>query len=703
MDLASLSIEWTPLLPPWAILAFAALGSVLVGLGAWRRARGILWRAAAVAVVAAALANPSLIDEEREKLADVAVLLIDESASQAIAPRPLQSAAASAEMERLIRALPDTELRVVRAGRAGPGGEEGTRLFEALGEALSDVPNRRLAGVIAITDGQVHDVPENVGAAGFDAPWHVLLTGLPEDGDRRLTLPNVPTFGLVGKPIAITVRIDDLPGAALTGPVPVALWKDGEPLPPVEVPLGVDFEIELPIDHGGPQVFEIAVDKGPRELSLVNNRAIAVVNGVRDRLRVLLISGEPYPGERTWRSLLKADTAVDLVHFTILRPPEKQDGTPVNELSLIAFPTRELFEAKLDEFDLVIFDRYRRGGVLPRAYFENIVDYVRAGGALLESSGADYAGPLSLYQSPLSEVLPAEPTGRVIERGFRPVVSVLGQRHPVTADLPGAMSEGAMSEAGEGTAAVPRWGRWFRQVDTRLKRGTAVLEGVDGRPLLVLDRVGEGRVAQLLSDQIWLWSRGFEGGGPQLELLRRVAHWLMKEPELEEEDLRATVAQGRLQIARRSLEEDPGSVTVTTPSGASLALELGPDGPGRASAAMAADEIGLYRVSDGDRHAFAASGELNPLEFTDLRATAERLGKLADATGGAILALSQEPHPRVRKVASGRDTAGPGWLGLRANEDYVVRGVSQTPLVPPILVLGAGLGALLLAWWREGR
>ena len=107
-----------------------------------------------------------------------------------------------------------------------------------------------------------------------------------------------------------------------------------------------------------------------------NNRAIAVIEGIRDRLRVLLVSGEPHPGERTWRNLLKADASVDLVHFTILRPPEKQDGTPIKELALIAFPTRELFVDKLDQFDLIIFDRYRRQAVLPMAYLHNVADYV---------------------------------------------------------------------------------------------------------------------------------------------------------------------------------------------------------------------------------------------------------------------------------------------------------------------------------------
>ena len=96
------------------------------------------------------------------------------------------------------------------------------------------------------------------------------------------------------------------------------------------------------------------------------------INGVRDRLRVLLVSGEPHAGERTWRNLLKSDASVDLVHFTILRPPEKQDGVPVDELSLIAFPTRELFIEKIEDFDLIIFDRYRRRGILPSLYLENI-------------------------------------------------------------------------------------------------------------------------------------------------------------------------------------------------------------------------------------------------------------------------------------------------------------------------------------------
>ncbi len=130
---------------------------------------------------------------------------------------------------------------------------------------------------------------------------------------------------------------------------------------------------------------------------------------MRDKLRVLLVSGEPHAGERTWRNLLKSDASVDLVHFTILRPPEKQDGTPINELSLIAFPTRELFQQKIGEFQLIIFDRYARQGVLPIIYFDNITRYVRDGGAVLVAAGPDYASQTSLWRTPLDAILPAEP------------------------------------------------------------------------------------------------------------------------------------------------------------------------------------------------------------------------------------------------------------------------------------------------------
>ena len=417
-----------------------------------------------------------------------------------------------------------------------------------------------------------------------------------------------------------------------------------------------------------------------------------VINGVRERLRVLLISGEPHAGERAWRNILKSDPAVDLVHFTILRPPEKQDGTPIHELSLIAFPTRELFEIKLDEFDLIIFDRYRRRGVLPSIYLDNIARYVDSGGALLEAVGPTFASPLSIFRTPVGRVLPGEPTGVIFDQGFHPQVTDVGLRHPVTHGLKGNEDPEA-----------PEWGRWFRQIGVTPRNGNVVMSGVDDQPLLILARVGEGRVAQILSDQMWLWSRGFEGGGPQTELLRRIAHWLMKEPDLEEEDLKARVDDGDLIVERRSLSPELPELSITLPSGETrvLGLEAGEDGVDRSS--LAVEELGIYRVTDGTRTALAAAGPLNPREYADLRSSGEVLQPLIEASSGSVLRLAEVAVPDVRKVRSGRSQGGRDWIGLRGQERYLVTGITQTALLPALLVLLAAIGGAIAAWYREGH
>jgi hypothetical protein len=688
------SISLAPIIPLPILIALAAVAAVLVLFGLFRRARGSVLRAFAFAALLAALANPSWVQERREPLSDVAVIVADESASQRIDGRADETQAAVAELEQRLGRLPGTEVRVVRvadaAGAEGEAGDEGTRLFSALERALTDVPRRRIAGVIAVTDGQIHDAPESADALELAAPFHVLLTGRDDEIDRRLIVKEIPTYGIVGQKQSMVLRVDDMPGGA-GGAAAVTIRRDGRPLGTADLATGEDAVIEFMLEHAGPTVFEIEAAARDGELTLANNRAVVVVNGVRDRLRVLLVSGEPHAGERTWRNLLKADPAVDLVHFTILRPPEKQDGTPIRELSLIAFPIRELFEVKLDEFDLIIFDRYRQRGVLPRYYYENIAAYVEKGGALLESTGPSYASSFSLYRTPLGEALPAEPLGRVIEGGFKPRITDLGRRHPVTADLPGSGGE------------EPQWGRWFRIVDVGVTRGFTVMSGTEGRPLLVLDRYGEGRVAQIMSDHVWLWSRGFEGGGPQAELLRRLAHWLMKEPDLEEEDLRAAVHAGKLEITRRSLDQEPPEVRVTTPSGATRTLRLEASGGGRWSAIMPAEEVGLYRVDDDPLTAFAASGALNPIELADVRSTPEILAPIAAETGGTVRRLQNDGVPELRKVRPGREASGNGWIGIAANRDYLVTGIDQVPLLPGFIALALLLGTALIAWYREGR
>lgn len=693
--LANVSIAFAPLLP-WIVLAILAATAVfLLALGWWQRARGMMWRCLVLAVLLLTLTNPTAVLEDRSPLDDVGLVIVDESQSQGIGDRHNATEAALAKLEDKAKALKHFELRVVRTtGRDENVRDSGTNLFKALDRALAEIPRQRFAGAVMITDGEVHDVPGVAALRQMAAPLHALLTGTRNEGDRRLTVVEAPSYGLVGKEVTLTVRVDDLPGPS-TGTAPLTIRRDGTEENTVQIPIGSPAAIPLTLKHAGQTIFELAVGPGPKELTLLNNRAVIVVNGVRDRLRVLLVSGEPHPGERAWRNLLKSDPSVDLVHFTILRPPEKLDATPVRELSLITFPVHELFEVKLKDFDLIIFDRYRRRGELPNTYLQNIVDYVNNGGALLSAIGTSFASPTSFYNTPLADVIPAEPTGQVLERGFRPAVTNVGKRHPVTADLPG-----------EDSKDHP-WGRWFRQIDVRVKGGHTLMTGLDNRPLLQLERFGKGRTALIASDQMWLWSRGFEGGGPQAELLRRLAHWLMKEPELEEEDLHAEVEGNRLKVIRQSLDPKPVPVTMTAPSGKTTTLQLRPEDGGRSTTTVAVDELGLYRLTDGVHTALAAVGPLNPIEFADMRATDEKLRPAVAATGGGIRWLSEGGVPELRQLSPSRDYAGAGsvssWIAFKSNGDYVVTGVRQAPLLPALLVLLAALGALALAWRREGK
>ena len=443
----------------------------------------------------------------------------------------------------------------------------------------------------------------------------------------------------------------------------------------------------------GPNIVEIEASPLENELTLVNNRAVVAIDGVRDKLRVLLVSGEPHSGERTWRNLLKSDPSVDLVHFTILRPPEKQDGTPINELSLIAFPTRELFQQKINEFQLIIFDRYARQGVLPIAYFDNIARYVRGGGAVLVSAGPDYASTTSIWRTPLDAVLPAEPVG-VTEKPFYAHLSDAGKRHPVTRGLEGSSSE------------PPHWGRFFRTVDTRNATTPPVMTGADGKPLLLLSRYGEGRVALLLSDQIWLWARGYEGGGPHLDLLRRMSHWLMKQPELDEEALRLQVHGHDLEVLRQTMADSVAPVTVTSPSGATRQLTLSAGEPGIWTSTIPANELGLWQATDGTLKALINVGPTNPKEFSEVTSTPDMLKPLAQATGGdarRVVDGSSVELPRIVPVRASSVFHGDGWMGVRMRDASVVKGVGVLPLFAGLIGLLLLLGAFAATWLREGR
>ena len=682
-------ITLQPFLPWPVLLAFLVLAAIACVALARKSILNALLRFAVAACLTAALANPQWTQEQRQPISNIAVIVVDRSGSNTLSNRAKQTQAALEQVQSRIAGLPNIETRVVYVATGTSAQDDGTRLFAALARASSEIPPERFAGAIFITDGEVHDVPTAADQAKLPKPLHALITGSKSEQDRRIVIDEAPRFAIVGQDQKLVFHVEDKGGDG--APVPVAINMDGLDEPPMAVVPGTRVELPFKLSHAGQNLVELSAAERAGELSLANNHAIASISGVRDRLRVLLVSGEPHPGERTWRNLLKADAAVDLVQFTILRPPEKQDGTPVKELSLIAFPTKELFLDKLDKFDLVVFDRFRRQAILPDLYLANIADYVTKGGAILISSGPDLADPDGLAQTPLGEVLPALPTGSVTETPFKPLLTAQGLKHPITKDLEGASD------------TDPKWGRWFRIVDTTVKPGSdIIMAGPDQKPLLVTAHVGDGRVAQIMSDQGWLWARGFDGGGPQTGLLRRIAHWLMKEPDLEEEALSAHQAGKDIVIERRSLGDDHTTAQLTAPSGKSIAVPLHATSPGLFTGQVPADEAGLYTLQEGTLHSAVAVGGTSNLEFSEILATDAKLKAPITATGGG-LAWVESGLPQITTAVAPALMSGSGWMALRDNGLYRVTAIHQFPLISTLLALAALLGLAALMWWREGR
>lgn len=685
-------IAFDPQLPLVAVIALGALAALAATLSLFRSPASGALRLVALAAFIGLLLNPQVRIAERTPLDDIVVIIEDESASNALDGRADATRAAADSLAARLEALGGVE-----TVRTKVGGADETRLGEAIEAAQSDNPRARLAGVFVVTDGQSTDeiaAPQSGGVA----PVHTLLTGRPGEIDRKVTLLKAPRYGIVKEGAEIAFRIDDLgqegKPVAGAGQAVVALRVDGEEVLRQPVPIGSEVGFLAPLPHPGKTVIELEVDGAPGELTAKNNIAVLPIAAIRDRLRVLLISGEPHAGERVWRNLLKSDPAIDLVHFTILRPIEKaqSDNALERELALIEFPQDELFIEKLTEFDLVIFDRYTYSGVLNAYHFDNLARYVEGGGAVLVSSGPEFNGYLSLAsRRNFAFVLPATPVGEAVVEPFRPAVSNIGKRHPVTADLP----------------EQDFWGRWLRVMPAEKRSGETLMTGAGNFPLLILDRVGEGRVGLIQSDHVWLWARGFDGGGPHAELLRRIAHWLMKEAELEEERLSLSEDAGALVIERGTILDAAPPAVVTFPDGHVEEIALAADGPGRFRARVEKAPEGLYRAKSGDLFAIAAIGLAAPPEYENVVSTSEKLGPLSSATKGGVFAVREGAKlavPEIRRLGPrARALAGSSWAGIVGRDAARTDAIEERPAASPWVFLAILAAALAGAWLIEGR
>lgn len=700
--LSSWSVAVDPRLPIGLIAGFGSLYAAFSLLAASRRMRGSWLRATAGGVLVLTMVNPEIMHEDREKLQTEVVVVVDKSASQTIDGRDKTTQAAYDQVIRQLSQIKGVNIRTVEIDSAKDGiAADGSNLFHSLEASLSDVPRDRLGAVIMLTDGQVHDVPADLNLLGGKAPLHVLLSGKEGETDRRVVIEQAPHFGLIKKSQTIKFRVvDDGAAPGADGKVNVTISSEGRVLETRRVTPGQVAEARLDLPRTGQNIIEISAEKREGELTDVNNRAAVTIEGIRESMNVLLVSGAPDAGTRMWRDLVKSDPDSNLVHFTIMRPPEKQDNTPLKELSLIPVPTHELFSQKLDKFDLVIFDHYAYDGLLPAAYLGNVARYVQNGGALLVLSGPDYAGNGSLYKTPLASVLPAAPTGTVIETPYAPQVSPLGQRHPVTRSL---------TESGP----APQWGRWTRLIEVTQPAGSVLMQGAQNKPLLIVSRQDKGRVAMLMSDSAWLWARGYEGGGPHMALLQNIAHWLTKSPALEEEALTVTGKDGQLVVEQQTMADRSAPVTVRTPSGQTITVTPQEVAPGKWRATLPAPELGLYSAQQGGKNAasaFANVGPASPKEFIHTLSTPDLLKPLVDSGSGRISrfvdASGKVVIPRIepRTTAQlGDGLKGEDWMGVRMSDADVLKGVNGTPLIPGWAGFLLIVGILAGAWYRESE
>ncbi len=674
----------------WFVIGLTVL-FMLLSFFSYRR--GIIIRPLIAAALLAFLLNPVLIEQQRIPIKDVAVIVTDRSPSQNTGERTARTDKALAALEENIGAQESLELRTIEAPLASDNNLNETHLFSALDTILADVPESRRAGVIFLTDGQVHDVPQNREKLKEYGPLHVLLSGTHNENDRRLVITKAPAYGVVGQEADITFKIESTGQSTSKGDqyADVIVRENDQPARLLMVPMDEEQTIAVKIDRAGQNVIEIETAPMEDELTAANNRTPVVINGVRDRLKVLLVSGQPHAGGRTWRNIMTSDPGVDLVHFTILREPDKLDFTPQNELSLIAFPFRELFEIKLYDFDLIIFDRYRLNRILPLNYFENIARYVKEGGALLEINGPSYATPDSIFTTALQDVLPAYPLGNVINREFTPALTEIGKIHPVTAKLQPP------------TAAEHPWGSWFRQIGVSASQGDVLMNGNGDTPLLILDRVGKGRVAQFSSDEIWLWARGYKDGGPQAELLRRLIHWLMKEPQLEENALETTVNDNTINITRRTLSEDAMNVKIDTPDNKREEITLEPHSSGVLKGSFTAQNPGIYKLNDGIQSRFVIVGDAAPPELMNIHTTAALMQDAVNASKGSLKWLVDKPSLNVQITAPNRHYNLQNGIALRGNNSFEVKGTKEQPLLPPWAALLLVLFVILGGWTFEGR
>ncbi len=681
------------------------LAALSLGLCFWSRRRGnkgASLRFAATAVALYAMANHQVITETGEHDITEALIVIDRTASQQFNNRSTTAEEAEKQLNAALRNVPGLNTRVLNIIDQA----DGTRMMDKIEEALSDVPFNRRGAVFIVTDGQVHDQIPQQAAPEDKTPIHLLRTGQDHEFDRRIEFEPFERAAQIKKPHEIKFRVVDEGDVPAKEPARVAVFKDGKEVTARMVKPGEVTSVPVEIDHAGAHVIELRTDEVRGEVTPRNNRTLTSVNGIMPKMNILLATGKINENTPAFRKMFNSDNSVNIVTFAVGRPPDKIDGTPDEELVLTPFPFDEIFSDNIKLFNLVIIDNTSNLKLLPPEHMKRLVQYVKDGGALLIAAGPELNSKefmKDIYDSPLKEIIPAGPGTGSIEQVFKPQISPRGQRHPAMRGLPGANTPDAKS--------TPSWGPWYRQIEISEPRGEAVLEGVDKKPLLLLSRQGEGRVALLASDSLWRWElAGAQEKGPYAQLINQVSHWLMKNPAYDEESLKLEAGKKEIDVVLQTMGDKPKEIAVQMPSGKTQTVtpRAHPQQPGLWTYKIPAEDVGAYSAQAADKTgpvAYNFVGQESPLEFADIISTDKILKPLIARSGGGMSVLPAPAEgktiiPEIRFVAPANGDKqsplhGPGWLGVQMTAALTNAREEKKPFID--LALLAGAGGLLLA------
>lgn len=677
MRFDSIELGLAPLISPPFVVGLAIIGVIAWVWYVKNKGAAPVSRFSLLSLVILLLLEPTLSKNVNSSLPDVIAIVHDQSSSMRATNRLEGAHTALTRLTKALEKLPNTVVKTASIAESVGG----TRISGAINQATSGYVADQIAAVIYLGDGLVIDGSE----LAKPYPLHQILIADESEKDRLIELISSPIAVDVGQNAEVVFKVTE--SRPQTDFAQVRIYLGNLNVRTMNVKINHETKINIPINVRGKIPIAIEVAPAQNEVTTNNNIVISQIEGTRNRLQVLLVTGSPYEGARAWRNLLKSDPNVELVHFTILRNAQSEDVGDESESSLIPFPTEELFLDKLNGFDLIVFDRFKRIDILPDLYLEQVAQWVENGGAFLLLAGPAEAEENGILTTPLARVMPFANPKEFNEAMFSPRLSPSGASHPITRPF---------------ITSQNTWGQWNRLLHAEPLGD--VLLNAGGAPLLITKEANQGRVAAILSDRSWLWQRGFEGGGPFRALFQRVAHWLMKEPELSSNNLDFTQENGGLRFVYSGLLNEP-EIEIISPSQNHSKLKLAKNGSNEFHAVFSAAENGLYRIKLGQDLRFINMGDGPEITAQDLRASHQPIRSAAGATNGGKYAYIGRAGngnlPNFKQIST-RELAIGNMFALKKNNYHTVVRAQSEPLLPPLGMAIAMACLALFTWWREG-